>query len=148
MARQLPGTDVIRCSALSPFGAVRLKISKPAPGPLIVLDTVVPDTTTSTAEVVLQAPVSASNPALELAAPAAASTGLVTSSPLYSRICTSGAGAGWLNVTAGNAGAYTVTITAVNGFSSAVTLTCDSVSLPTGASCAFDPGSVTPGASQ
>ena len=32
VARQLPGTDVIRCSALSPFGAVRLKILKPAPG--------------------------------------------------------------------------------------------------------------------
>lgn len=50
-------------------------------------------------------------------------------------------------VTAGSAGAYTVTITAVNGFSSAVTLTCDPVSLPTGASCAFDPSLVTPGTS-
>jgi IPT/TIG domain len=50
-------------------------------------------------------------------------------------------------VIAGNAGAYTVTVTATNGFNSTVTLTCAAVSLPAGASCAFSPSSVTPGAS-
>lgn len=49
-------------------------------------------------------------------------------------------------VIAGNAAAYTISVTAVNGFNSAVALTCAGVSLPTGASCAFVPSSVTPGA--
>jgi hypothetical protein len=49
-------------------------------------------------------------------------------------------------VIAGSVAAYTVSVTAVNGFNSAVTLTCAALSLPTGASCAFVPSSVTPGA--
>jgi len=50
-------------------------------------------------------------------------------------------------VIAGNPAAYTVTVAAVNGFNSAVALTCDSVTLPTGATCVFVPNTVTPGAS-
>ena len=50
-------------------------------------------------------------------------------------------------VTAGSPATYTITVTAVNGFNSVVALTCDSVTLPTGASCIFAPNSVTPGAS-
>jgi hypothetical protein len=49
-------------------------------------------------------------------------------------------------VIAGNAAAYTVSVSAVNGFNSAVALTCSAANLPTGASCAFVPSSVTPGA--
>jgi len=49
-------------------------------------------------------------------------------------------------VIAGSPAAYTVSVTAVNGFNSAIALTCAAVSLPTGASCAFVPSSVTPGA--
>ncbi|MGH9503929.1 MAG: beta strand repeat-containing protein [Terriglobales bacterium] len=49
-------------------------------------------------------------------------------------------------VVAGSPAAYTITVTAVNGFNSAVALTCDSVTLPTGASCVFVPNSATPGA--
>ena len=48
---------------------------------------------------------------------------------------------------AGGSAAYTATVTALNGFNSAVTLSCSGVSLPTGASCAFVPPAVTPGAS-
>jgi hypothetical protein len=48
---------------------------------------------------------------------------------------------------AGGSAAYTATVTALNGFNSAVTLSCNGVSLPTGASCAFVPPAVTPGAS-
>ena len=50
-------------------------------------------------------------------------------------------------VVAGSPAAYTVTVSALNGFNSAVTLTCDALTLPTGASCTFVPSSVTPGAS-
>jgi hypothetical protein len=46
---------------------------------------------------------------------------------------------------AGGTAAYTATVTAINGFNSAVTLSCSG--LPTGASCAFVPPAVTPGAS-
>ena len=48
-------------------------------------------------------------------------------------------------VVAGSPASYTVSLTALNGFNSAVDLTCDSVSLSTGASCAFVPTPVTPG---
>ena len=49
-------------------------------------------------------------------------------------------------VTAGNSVTYAISATAVNGFNSAVSLTC-SAGLPTGATCAFVPSSVTPGGS-
>lgn len=48
-------------------------------------------------------------------------------------------------VVAGNPASYTVTVAALNGFNSAVALTCDPLTLPTGASCAFVPTPVTPG---
>ena len=50
-------------------------------------------------------------------------------------------------VAAGSPASYTVTVAALNGFNSAVALTCDSLTLPTGASCTFVPTPVTPGAS-
>ncbi len=50
-------------------------------------------------------------------------------------------------VAAGSPAAYTVTLGALNGFNSAVTLTCDALTLPTGAGCTFVPSAVTPGAS-
>ena len=49
-------------------------------------------------------------------------------------------------VVAGSPAAYTISVAPLNGFNSAVTLTCASVALPAGASCAFVPASVTPGA--
>ncbi len=45
-------------------------------------------------------------------------------------------------VTAGSSVNYTVTVSPLNGFSSAVTLACSG--LPSGASCTFNPASVTP----
>ena len=50
-------------------------------------------------------------------------------------------------VAAGSPASYTVTVAALNGFNSAVALTCDPLTLPTGATCAFVPTPVTPGAS-
>jgi len=49
-------------------------------------------------------------------------------------------------VIAGDPASYTISVTALNGFNSAVALTCAAVSLPAGASCAFVPSPVTPGA--
>jgi YVTN family beta-propeller protein len=49
-------------------------------------------------------------------------------------------------VSAGNPASYQIMVTGKNNFSSAVALSC-SAGLPTGASCAFSPVSVTPGAS-
>ncbi len=49
-------------------------------------------------------------------------------------------------VTAGTSTSYTISVSALNGFSAAVALSC-SAGLPTGATCAFNPTSVTPGAS-
>ena len=47
-------------------------------------------------------------------------------------------------VAAGNSATYTISVAAVNGFNSVVTLTCSG--LPLGTSCAFNPPTVTPGA--
>ena len=48
------------------------------------------------------------------------------------------------SVTPGASASYTISVGGVNGFNSAVTLTCPA-GLPSGASCAFVPPSVTPG---
>jgi hypothetical protein len=55
---------------------------------------------------------------------------------------TIGANPGSLTVASGSQGAITLTITPQNGFSSAVTFSC--AGLPAGATCAFNPSSVTP----
>ena len=97
VAWQLPATDVIWCSAPSPFGVVMFNRLKPVPAPEIALDTVAPATITSTGAAVVQTPVSARSPVPK--PPAAVSTGLLMSRPRYSSICTSGDGAAWLKVT-------------------------------------------------
>ncbi len=48
------------------------------------------------------------------------------------------------SVTPGASASYTISVDGLNGFNSAVTLTCPA-GLPSGASCAFVPPSVTPG---
>ena len=50
---------------------------------------------------------------------------------------------GTASVAAGNPATYTISVSGLNGFTGVVTLTC-SAGLPTGASCAFVPPSVTP----
>ena len=50
-------------------------------------------------------------------------------------------------VVQGSPASYTITVTGLHGFNSAVTLACDSLSLPTGATCAFVSNPVTPGGS-
>ncbi|MGC2182731.1 MAG: IPT/TIG domain-containing protein [Terriglobales bacterium] len=50
-------------------------------------------------------------------------------------------------VVQGSPASYTISVTGLHGFSSAVILGCDSLSLPTGATCGFAPNPVTPGGS-
>ena len=66
---QLPVVDVIRCSALSPFGLVRLSRLKPVPGPVTRLVTVAAPTTSSTGFSVVHDPLSARVPVPELPVP-------------------------------------------------------------------------------
>ena len=79
------------------IGMSELNQSEAGAGSGNVVATVAPATTSSTAVVVVQAPLSARFPVP--AALAVTSNGLVVSSPLYSSTRTSGACAAWLNVT-------------------------------------------------
>jgi len=95
-ASQLPIAEVIRCSALSPL-AVLSTVVKLGPAAVTAVLTVAPATINSVADLVVQAPVSASAPLPELLT--AWSTGLVASRPLYSSNRTSGDGTDLLKLT-------------------------------------------------
>jgi Bacterial Ig-like domain (group 3) len=74
----------------------------------------------------------------------AASTSTVLSQVVLAPSFTISGSPSSVTVSAGNPAGYQIVATGKNNFSSAVALSC-SAGLPTGASCAFSPASVTPG---